>query len=234
MKIPSKANAAFTLIELLVVIAIIAVLASLAVPAVNGALKRGTSAACLSNLRQIGIATIAYAVDNDMVLPAAGGGGSPEWATSIASYTGVDAKRNKSIFVCTGCEVPVGTGTGAEVAVTYGMHGGLMPKGGEPMALDLVKNASSLILCADMCQNPGNKGWSPYSIENPGEFKGGGRGTSTSTSDAAISTGPDKDSGNNAWIRYRHSGSANAVMGDGSARSFRKGTILSSNAKIVQ
>ena len=234
MKIPSKESAAFTLIELLVVIAIIAVLASLAVPAVNGALKRGTGAACLSNLRQIGIATIAYAVDNDMVLPAAGGGGSPEWATSIASYTGVDAKRNKSIFVCPGCEVPVGTGTGAEVAVTYGMHGGLMPKGGEPMALDLVKNASSLILCADMCQNPGNKGWSPYSIENPGEFTGGGRGGSTSTTDTPIAVSIDKDSGNNAWIRYRHSGSANAVMGDGSARSFRKGTILSSNAKIVQ
>jgi len=104
--------------------------------------------------------------------------------------------------------------------------------------LDLVKNASSLILYADMCQNPGNKGWSPYSIENPGEFKGGGqgggRGGSTSTSDAAISTGPDKDSGNNAWMRYRHSGSVNAVMGDGSARSFKKGTVLSSNATIVQ
>ena len=234
MKIPSKATAAFTLIELLVVIAIIAVLASLAVPAVNGALKRGTSAACLSNLRQIGIATIAYAVDNDMVLPAAGGGGSPEWATSIASYTGVDAKRNKSIFVCPGCEIPVGTGTGAEVAVTYGAHGGLMPKGGEPMALDLVKNASSLILYADMCQNPGNKGWGAYSIENPGEFKGGGRGGSTSTTDTPIAVGPDKDSGNNAWMRYRHSGSVNAVMGDGSARSFKKGTVLSSNASIVK
>lgn len=233
MKIPSKANAAFTLIELLVVIAIIAILASLAIPAVNGALKRGTGAACLSNLRQIGIATIAYAVDNDMVLPAAGSG-SAEWVTSIASYTGVDAKRNKSIFTCPGCEVTVQSGTGAEIAVTYGMHGGLMPKGGEPMALDLVKNASSLILCADMCQNPGNRGWSPFSIENPGEFKGGGRGGSTSTTDTAIAVGPDKDSGNNAWMRYRHSGSANAVMGDGSARSFKKGTILSSNAKIVQ
>jgi prepilin-type processing-associated H-X9-DG protein len=98
----------------------------------------------------------------------------------------------------------------------------------------LVKNASSLILYADMCQNPGNKGWSPYSIENPGEFKGGGRGGSTSTTDTPITPGPDKDSGNNAWMRYRHSGSVNAVMGDGSARSFKKGTVLSSNAKIVQ
>jgi prepilin-type N-terminal cleavage/methylation domain-containing protein/prepilin-type processing-associated H-X9-DG protein len=234
MKRPSKATAAFTLIELLVVIAIIAVLASLAVPAVNGALKRGTGAACLSNLRQIGIATIAYAVDNDMVLPRAGSGGSPEWATSIASYTGVDAKRNKSIFVCPGCEVGVQTGTANEVAVTYGMHGGLMPKGGDPLALDMVKNASSLILCADMCQNPANKGWSPYSIENPGDFTGGGRGGSTTTTDTKITPGPDKDSGNNAWMRYRHSGSVNAVMGDGSARSFKKDTVMSSNARIVK
>jgi prepilin-type N-terminal cleavage/methylation domain-containing protein/prepilin-type processing-associated H-X9-DG protein len=227
---PSR-RSAFTLVELLVVIAIIAILAALSIPAVSGVLKRGQSSACLSNLRQIGIATIAYAMDNDMVLPAAGSGGSPQWAVSIASYTGTDSKMNKSIFVCPGCEVPVRAGTGSEVAVTYGMHGGLMPKGGEPMSLDLVKNAASLILAADMCQNPGNKGWSPYSIENPAEFKGGGRGGST-PSTSPIATGPDKDSGNNAWIRYRHNGYANAVMGDGSARSFKKGTILGANAAV--
>lgn len=101
------------------------------------------------------------------------------------------------------------------------------------MALDLVKNASSLILCADMCQNPGNKGWSPYSIENPGEFKGGGRGGST-PSDSPIAVGPDRDSGNNAWMRYRHNGYANAVMGDGSARSFKKGTVTGANAVILK
>jgi prepilin-type N-terminal cleavage/methylation domain-containing protein len=128
---PSR-RSAFTLVELLVVIAIIAILAALSIPAVSGVLKRGQSSACLSNLRQIGIATIAYAMDNDMVLPAAGSGGSPQWAVSIASYTGTDSKMNKSIFVCPGCEVPVRAGTGSEVAVTYGMHGGLMPKGGEP------------------------------------------------------------------------------------------------------
>ncbi len=96
---PSR-RSAFTLVELLVVIAIIAILAALSIPAVSGVLKRGQSSACLSNLRQIGIATIAYAMDNDMVLPAAGSGGSPQWAVSIASYTGTDSKMNKSIFVC--------------------------------------------------------------------------------------------------------------------------------------
>jgi hypothetical protein len=165
-----------------------------------------------------------------MVLPAAGSG-SAEWAVKIASYTGVDSKKNKSIFVCPGCEVKVGIGTGSEVAVTYGMHGGLMPKGGEPMALDSVKNASSLILCADMCQNPGNKGWSPYSIENPAQFKAT-NGSGSTSSDAPIAPGPDKDTGNNAWMRYRHNGYVNVVMADGSARSFKKGTVMTGNATI--
>lgn len=225
-------TSAFTLIELLVVISIIAILASLALPAINGALKRSQSSACLSNLRQIGLATIGYATDNDMVLPPAGSGGTPEWAVKIASYTGVDSKKNKSIFVCPGCEVKVGVATSAEeVAVTYGMHGGLMPKGGEPMALDSVKNASSIILCADMCQNPGNKGWSPYSIEKPADFT---KTSSTTTTDTPIAPGVDKDTGNNASMRYRHNGYVNAVMGDGSARSFKKGTVMTGNAIIQQ
>ena len=230
---PPGKPAAFTLVELLVVLAIIAVLAAIAVPAVNGALKKGQSSACLSSLRQIALATIGYAADNNMLLPAAGNGGTPAWAVSIASYMKVDSKRNKSIFVCPGCEVPVQTGTGTEVAVTYGMHGGLMPKGGKPMVLSLVKDTSNLILCADMCQNPANKGWSPYSIENPAEFKGGGRGGGT-PSEAPIGIGPDKDTGNNAWIRYRHNGYANAVMLDGSARSFKKGEILGVNAVVTR
>lgn len=223
---------AFTLIELLVVIAIIALLAAIAVPAIGGALKKANSSACLSNLRQIGLATIGYAADNDMVLPVAGTGNSPQWAVTIGSYTGVDSTKRKSIFVCPGCELPVQSGTGSEVAVTYGMHGGLMPKGGEPMALDQVPRASDIILCADMCQNPGNKGWSPYSIENPAQFKaGGGRGGSTAL-DTPISTATDSDKGNSAWMRYRHNGYVNVVMCDGSARSFKKGSVLSGNALV--
>jgi prepilin-type N-terminal cleavage/methylation domain-containing protein/prepilin-type processing-associated H-X9-DG protein len=55
----------FTLIELLVVIAIIAVLMAILMPALNRAREQGKRAVCLGHLRQLSLAWITYADDND-------------------------------------------------------------------------------------------------------------------------------------------------------------------------
>src|SRR5689334_12094047 len=64
-----KNEAGFTLIELLVVIAIIAILVALLLPALASAREAGRKAACISNLRQIGIAIHAYAMDYSGKIP---------------------------------------------------------------------------------------------------------------------------------------------------------------------
>ena len=99
----STGSRAFTLIELLVVIAIIGILAGLLLPVLSRTKESGRSAACLSNLHQIGVALQLYVQDNQNHLPVMQDRGTnntpvlyPTIDRVLLSYAG----GNSNIFRC--------------------------------------------------------------------------------------------------------------------------------------
>jgi prepilin-type processing-associated H-X9-DG protein/prepilin-type N-terminal cleavage/methylation domain-containing protein len=65
----SNSGSAFTLIELLMVIAIIACVAALLMPALTAVRQKADGLACMSNLRQIGIAGQLFAAEHSQTTP---------------------------------------------------------------------------------------------------------------------------------------------------------------------
>ncbi len=118
-----KRAAGFTLIELLVVIGIIAILAAILFPVFSSVRAKARQMTCLSNMRQIGMAILMYAQDNDDQLPPSahrlpGGGGmnsrSLIWPAYVAPYV-----KSTRVFVC-----PLAEGV-SSYATTWGERGRL-------------------------------------------------------------------------------------------------------------
>lgn len=98
----------FTLIELLVVIAIIAILAAILFPVFAKAREKARQASCVSNVKQLALASLMYAADYDQTYPPlfAVNGGTPPggemigtgawaWQQLLYSYT-----KNTRIMNC--------------------------------------------------------------------------------------------------------------------------------------
>src|SRR5688572_5401620 len=69
MKPRDRRTCGFTLIELLVVIVIIAILAALLLPALSRAKESARTIGCLNNLKQLQLAWLFYADENNDALP---------------------------------------------------------------------------------------------------------------------------------------------------------------------
>lgn len=77
----------FTLIELLVVVAIIVTLIALLLPSLANAKNQARDVACLSNLRQIGMASQVYLSENEQTFPLySSSAPTYVWDRSIAPY----------------------------------------------------------------------------------------------------------------------------------------------------
>jgi prepilin-type N-terminal cleavage/methylation domain-containing protein/prepilin-type processing-associated H-X9-DG protein len=99
---PKNLRLAFTLIELLTVIAIIGILAAILVPTVAMVRESARKAHCVSNLRQIGVASLLYASQNNDRLPDLRRGGTWAWdaRTSVLTDLIEVAGGERDMFYC--------------------------------------------------------------------------------------------------------------------------------------
>ena len=114
---PGSRIRGFTLVELLVVIAIIAVLATLLAPAVGGALARGRQAACLSNLRQLGVTFLSYAGDHG-AFPAVWTGDRGRWMDLIKPYV----VKNCEVYRCPADRQRIPLSWDPQIVQSYGVN----------------------------------------------------------------------------------------------------------------
>lgn len=121
-----SASKGFTLIELLVVIAIISILSAILFPVFARARENARRASCMSNLKQIGLATMMYTQDYDesypyalTVIPTDANTPGGTWFTNIWAWQQVLYPYTKSIqvFVCP-------SGRSADVAKPFQGHYG--------------------------------------------------------------------------------------------------------------
>ena len=249
---PRFRRTGFTLIELLTVIAIIGILAAIIIPTVGKVRESAKSAACKSNLRQIGLAVTIYANERGFYPPSRAKSGGPSgepagqlWPEFLRPY--LNAKDSATASSSQGTRSTVGVcpsrsitppAANEENRATYSAHPNLMPDENDIVPANpmkrLIRNGylkrpTHIILMVDGAQQAHGGAFN--------NFYGNAEAQSTSTTGAnaedPIATDGDSDPATRGYIRYRHSGdSVNAVFADGHVGVFKKGEILNRHVQI--
>ena len=243
----ARKSGAFTLIELLVVIAIIAILAAILFPVFAQAREKARQTSCLSNMKQIGTATMMYVQDYDEMMPIgyfATPGYAEEviWHFIISPYMGegqytYQNQASRPVPAVRTCPSSI-----RRNALSYSMNQRLGGNGDAndggwyylPLSQAAMTRPADTILYGDATQNPnwggGNSGslflWTPGLTE--------GRTGTPATTDAQWER-LDNDTGVNPalfQVRYRHSSGANLVYGDGHAKWSRRGAVKLLNWQV--
>jgi prepilin-type processing-associated H-X9-DG protein len=248
-----KHRDAFTLTELLVLIAAGALLGSVLLASLGDAKEKVQAAACLSNLREIGMAISMYANDYTDHYPPAYIPARTDWQQLLCRYMGKclirydgTAISSNKAFICPSVLTPSGKTTRA----TYSLHIALtayklveFPPWDAPQHRTNVKRPSELVLATD-----GNLGQPAGAPSNAYDAYASFGIPMLTPLEAYSASAPDNDSplrgselvnydpgtsANLGYIRWRHSGNqaANFLFCDGHGESLLQTQVKRRNLR---
>lgn len=225
----------FTLIELLVVIAIIAILAAILFPVFARVREKARQASCTSNEKQLSLAFMQYAQDNDETLPPQHFNGPYGWAGEIYPYV-----KSAGVYKCPDDPTQGVSASGATaVPVSYSINFALQKAGpagnvsltlsefNAPASTDLlVETIGSVVVVTETDEGTRNYttrpvgGWessaSDGGHDNAGKWGGGA---------PAYATGPI--GGRNLGGTPAHTNGANYICADGHVKYLLPGAVSS-------
>lgn len=247
LRLAHRARQGFTLIELLTVIAIIGILAAIIIPTVGAVRQTARESQNLSNLRQIALALNVHANDNKDRFMSAGNQNDPvtgvylqHWKTELGKYI-LNKRDNAWVDTETIFVSPTATNR-PDVALSqkpchYSLHALLTAPNGyvtTGIPRSSVLRPSQVILVADSAQTDTNGQNASDVLYSPTQFTQ--RTVSMNLTDfipAPATSNVDAGPGRGA-LRYRNRDSVHVGMVDGSARSFKRGTVTYGNLAAAQ